>query len=238
MFATWIDERSASPSQPRQSSALGYAWSQDGGVTFDGDRIVRHASCDCCAPAAAFDPLRRPVLLYRSVLGERLRDHSIVTFGASHTPGTPRPVAEDRWEIDACPHLGPSLAITADVSYHAAWFTEGEVRKGLFYARSTDAGRTFSTPQPVGDASRQAGRPFLLARGESVWLVWKEFEGARVLVMQRQSHKGGRKWSSDRLIADSNDAADNPVLVSDGERVYVSWMTRANGYRLIPLEDA
>jgi hypothetical protein len=239
LFASWIDKRGASREELRDvASAVGYAWSRDGGATFDSDKVVRDRSCDCCAPAAALDAHGRPVLLYRNVAGARLRDHVMVTFADADKPAARRRIAADRWEIDACPHHGPSLAVTADGACHAAWYTEGEARQGLFYARSTDAGRTFSTPRPVGNASRQAGRPFLLARGNEVWLAWKEFDGARVLVKLRQSHDGGRKWSADRLVADSGDAADNPVLVSDGERVHLSWMTRREGYRLIPLEDA
>ena len=39
-----------------------------------------------------------------------------------------------------CPNHGPSLAISAEGTYHVTWFTDGLARKGLFYTRSTDSG--------------------------------------------------------------------------------------------------
>ena len=238
LFATWIDQRSAAAPRQEIASTLGYAWSHDGGTSFDGDRVVRQTSCECCAPAAALDAQRLPVVLFRTVVRGRLRDHAVVTFAAPDAPGAPRRVAADRWSIDGCPHHGPSLAIDAGGSYHAAWFTLGDTRQGLFYARSTDGGRTFSAPRLIGDATHQPGHPFLLTRGSAVWLAWKEFDGSRVLVKLRRSPDGGRRWSSDRVVAHTDDAADHPLLASDGQRVYLSWMTRKEGYLLIPLEDA
>jgi hypothetical protein len=38
-------------------------------------------------------------------------------------------------------------------------------------------------------------------------------------------------------MAGTADASDHPLLVANGERVFLSWMTRADGYRLLPLED-
>ena len=31
-------------------------------------------------------------------------------------------------------------------------------------------------------------------------------------------------------------ASDHPLLISDGKRTYLSWMTKADGYRFLPLE--
>ncbi|TBR29549.1 MAG: exo-alpha-sialidase, partial [Reyranella sp.] len=38
-------------------------------------------------------------------------------------------------------------------------------------------------------------------------------------------------------VADTVDASDHPLLAANAGRAYLSWLTKADGYRLIPLED-
>jgi hypothetical protein len=48
----------------------------------------------------------------------------------------------------------------------------------------------------------------------------------------------GKTWSVPRVLAQTSDASDHPLLISNGRSVFLSWMTRADGYRLLPVEDA
>ncbi len=241
LFAAWLDKRSVAAAKKQGANqagaAVAYAWSADGGLTFSAERLAQDHSCECCRLGLAADGQGRPVVLFRNIYGKNERDHAVLTFSASGEPGPAQRVAADHWEIDGCPHHGPSVAVAGDGSYLAAWFTLGEARQGLFYARSADAGRTFSAPLSIGDAERQAGRPYLLARGHSVWLAWKEFDGQRISIKARRSDDDGRSWSADRVLADTGAYADHPLLVSDGRRVYLSWMTRGEGYRLISVDE-
>jgi len=160
-----------------------------------------------------------------------------MTFADPATPGPVYRVSVDDWETDVCPHHGPSLAVAADGSYHAAWFTDGRARQGLFYARSTDGGRTFSAPMPLGAPDRQTSRPQVLAVPDGLWLAWKEFDGERTTVMAEISRDAGRTWTAPRPVAQTGDASDHPLLVSDGRHAFLSWQTQNEGYRLLPLED-
>jgi hypothetical protein len=146
-------------------------------------------------------------------------------------------VSVDDWKIEACPHHGPSLAIAPDGSYHVAWFTDGAARKGLFYARADSADAPFEAPRTLASPDRQPARPYVLADGAAVHLVWKEFDGIKALVRWQVSHDSGRTWSATRTVADTDDASDHPLLVAHAGRAYLSWLTKAQGYRLIPLED-
>jgi len=240
LFAAWIDKRTVVQAGKRglvqPGAAIAYAWSRDAGETFSGEAIGEDHTCECCRLDAAVDGAGHPVVLFRKIYGADERDHAVLTFSQDHAPLPVRRVSVDRWHIEGCPHHGPALAVSADGAWHAAWMTGGEARQGLFYARSTDEGRSFSTPQPVGDAERQAGRPSLLAQGASVWLAWKEFDGERILARVRHSSDGGRTWSPDRTVGAVQGYADRPLLVGDGERVYLSWLSRERGYRLIELD--
>jgi len=173
--------------------------------------------------------------MFRNIFAGSIRDHAVVTFETPDTPGPLRRVSVDDWKTEACPHHGPSLAIAPDGSQHAAWFTDGTRRKGLFYARADDAKSPFGSPLALAPADRQPSRPYVLATANAVHLVWKEFDGNKTRVRWQASHDGGRSWSSASAIADTSDASDHPLLVARGERAYLSWLTKLEGYRLIPL---
>src|SRR6202521_2745423 len=67
---------------------------------------------------------------------------------------------------------------------------------------------------------------------------YEEFDGEQTTVDAMISRDDGKTWSAPRAVARTTDASDHPLLVTDGRRVFLSWMTRADGYRLLPLEDA
>jgi hypothetical protein len=77
----------------------------------------------------------------------------------------------------------------------------------------------------------------VLASGRAIHLVWKEFDGAKAMVRWQVSQDGGRTFSASRTVADTDDASDHPLLVEHAGRAYLSWLTKAQGYRLIALED-
>lgn len=239
VLATWVDKRdlAAAKAAGREyaGAAVFAAWSRDGGATFGEPVTVREHTCECCRVAVDFAGQGRPVVLWRNLFG-KARDHAITTFSATGAVGPVYRLSDDDWEIDACPHHGPDVAVAADGSYHVTWFTASDRRRGLFYARSRDGGATFSPPQPIGDPARQPARPRLLAVGDDLWLAWREYDGTATEVLVMRSQNGGKDWTPRRVVGRSTGTADHPLLVHNASRVFVSWLTRAEGYRLMPLD--
>jgi len=241
VFAAWIDKRDLEAAQaadrPYAGAAVYAAWSADGGASFGPPVAVQSHTCECCRIAVAHAGPAQPALLWRNLFG-KARDHAVVTLLPTGDVGPVYRLSRDDWEIDACPHHGPSLAVMADGSYHAAWFTAGDTRRGLFIARSADAGASFTRPVAFGDARRQPARPQLLAVGRDLWLAWREFDGRTTSVVAMRSTDGGQQWRQREVVARTEGVADHPMLVSDGAEGFVSWLTRAEGYRLLPLAQS
>jgi hypothetical protein len=241
LFAAWLDKRNRVPAKaPNQAyvgAALAFAWSTDHGESISDTRIAQDNTCECCRLAIAFLASGRPVVAFRNVFGGTVRDHAVTTFLDPQTPGPIHRISVDDWKTDACPHHGPSLAISADGTYHVTWFTDGLARKGLFYARSSDGGVMFSEPMPVGRSDRNPSHPYLIAARGALWLVWKEFDGEKTTVSAMISRDDGRTWSVAKVLAETSDASDHPLLVTQGNRVFLSWQTQAEGYRFMSLED-
>ena len=193
-------------------------------------------TCECCRLGLALDPSGHPVIVFRNIFEGSIRDHAIVTFTDQGTPGDVHRVSEDDWQIAACPHQGPGLSIGPNGTYHVVWYTNGTVRKGLFYARSSDGGKTFSEPIPIGQAARAPSRPYVITGPPGTAIAWKEFDGEKTSVDLMTSADDGKTWSQPRTIATTSDSSDHPLLVSDGRQYYLSWMTKADGYRLQSIE--
>ena len=68
--------------------------------------------------------------------------------------------------------------------------------------------------------------------------MWKEFDGDKVAIRWQISTDSGRTWSAATTVADTADASDHPLLVGRDGRVYLSWLTKNEGYRLIALGGA
>src|SRR5690606_20230225 len=110
--------------------------------------------------------------------GERTRDHAFAVLGPDGVESPVHRATEDDWQIDACPHHGPAMTPARDGSYHLAWFTAGEQRKGVYYALYTPGSTSTRQLKSVA-ASAGAGHPSLISSSGSLQLAWKEFDGER-----------------------------------------------------------
>lgn len=240
LYIAWLDKRDLAAAKregrPYRGAALYYARSTDGGASFGENRKVLDHSCECCRVVMEMDRRGLPVILWRHIFGDNIRDHALVRFTAAERFAEPSRASHDQWKVDACPHHGPDLSIAEDGVYHLAWFNNAPERHGLFYSRSEDDGATLAEPLPFGDYEQAAAHPQVVSLGTRVYLAWKAFDGQRGRVEAMHSEDGGRSWSAPWRVADTAGESDHPQLLRDGERVYLSWQSRDEGYRLIPLD--
>lgn len=233
VFLAWLDKRDLSAAGKRggkyAGAAVYYAVSDDGGASFRPNVRAADHSCECCRVAMALDVDGSPVILWRHIFGRNTRDHALLRLDGGSALVR---ASEDGWEVDACPHHGPSLSIADDGIYHLAWFTGAPGRAGLYYRRSPDRGRNFTEPMRFGDPEAQPGRPQVLSLGSRVVLAWKEFDGKSSLVRALTSRDGGATWSAPETLARTAGASDHPQLLHDRGRVFLAWQTVSEGFRL------
>lgn len=240
IFVAWIDKRLVAKAKKNGDQGLGgsiaYAWSNDMGQSFSPETIAEPNSCECCRIGLSTNPQGLPVMIYRAIFNGNVRDHATqLVLGENQTAPAQR-VAVDNWKTDSCPHHGPTVTISSEGTYHAAWFTEGAARTGIFYARSADAGKSYSAPRAIGQPEARPGRAYLLAQNKTIWLAWKEFDGKRAAVFMQYSQDDGINWSTPKLVAETAGYSDHPILITKQNLTYLSWLTAAQGYRLISLD--
>lgn len=239
IFIAWLDARDVEEAKKAgkkfEGSSLYYSWSNDGGQHFYPNKRIAAHTCQCCRLDTAIAPDNTPVITWRHVFEGGIRDHALIKFNDWNTPGDTHRLGQDNWKIDACPHHGPGLSISDSGTYHAVWFSNSPSNQGLFYAYSTDAGRHFSTPVNFGKEG--AGHPHVLALGSRVNLVWQEFDGTNNVIKLIKSADDGKSWSMPEVLAQTAKSGDQPFLVSDGQKIYLSWKTQQQDYQLKPVDE-
>jgi len=242
IFAGWLDKTHAAQAKAEgrefAGSGVAFAWSDDSGATFKGKNILMDHACECCRMSAALGRDGLPVFAWRQIFEGEIRDHYAAKLSFKGDKLIGGRVSNDDWAINSCPHQGPALAVDAKGLWHITWFTKGKNRQGLFYAFSRDEGKTFSTPEKIGDDTRAPAFATLLASKTGLYRAWKEFDGAQTTVPMQQSNDGGKNWSAPRILASTTETSDHPILVAFKETIFLSWGTHKEGYRLIPLNLA
>jgi len=238
VFIAWLDKRDRMKASRRgeeyHGAALYYSWSDDGGKTFQTNQKITDHSCECCRLVMAIDHKQLPVIMWRNIYGKNTRDHSLVEFSEKGKPGPVQRVSFDQWQVDACPHHGPDMDISNNGDIHLAWFDNAPSRHGLFYARrQTDGALTEAIN--FGDYQAAASHPNVISDGQKVWLVWQQFDGKQASVWLQKSESNGDDWGSAMRIAETDAASDYPFLIRDRGKVFLQWLTKKEGFRLIEL---
>jgi hypothetical protein len=141
------------------------------------------------------------------------------------TWSTPVQVHNDDWHFDACPHAGPAIAVDSAGTLHVVWWTGKEGGAGVYYTQSTDGGRTFAPPTPMGIAqySRPAHVQLAIAPRNRVVVAWDDGTRQIPRVMLRVSHDGGAHFAAAMPLSPSGKAATFPVLGVSGDSLAVAW---------------
>jgi hypothetical protein len=236
LFMAWVDKRDTFTAEKNETEYRGasiyFIISDDGGRTFTANRKAVDNSCECCRIALDINPEGNAELVWRHVFEPNIRDHAIKTINRDGTLGPAVRLSIDQWEIDGCPHHGPSLSINDKGVRHVAWYTLGKAREGLFYSHSNDGGKSYSEPLGFGRMDQMASHPYVLSVSERTFIAWKEFTGRESEFLVMQSADGGHTWSTPLSVARSAGGSDHPRLINDGKWLYASWGTALEGWRL------
>jgi predicted GH43/DUF377 family glycosyl hydrolase len=143
---------------------------------------------------------------------------------------------EERVTIGPGEDYYPSLAQTRDGTFHIAWFRleREQADMDIWYSRSQDA-RTWSIPVQITNSPKLEWAPNILADSrDALHIVWSSGKtGNRELFVSR-SDDGGRQWSCERQITQSDEEDDFPQMIetSKGEWI-LSWTRYRKGSPLL-----
>ena len=215
--------------------ALYYSKTQKDEKAIFKNQFISHGICSCCRMATALDIKGFPVIFTRMVFPEKTRDHALFKMNKKGQWLEPQRITHDNWQIEACPEHGPALAIDNQNRSHLAWFSLGEKRQGIFYARSDTNGEEISKLMPLGDNKQLAGHPDVIAIEKHIAIVWTQFDGNKTTILIKLSQDQGETWSSDKILISSEGKVSHPKLLTNGQQLFLSITTADQGHQMIEI---
>ncbi|HEX7340191.1 MAG TPA: sialidase family protein [Rhodanobacteraceae bacterium] len=228
----WVDGRNAVAAQKAGKTFLGksmyYTWSSDGGKTFAPDHLLMRHSCECCRIALTRAPDGRVAAFFRGVYGDNIRDHAFAWLPTDGQPAHPLRATFSHWQVAACPHQGPGLAIGANGTAYGVWY-EASHGPAVWFGQ-LDPGHPPKHLLKLGGPG--ASHADVAVHGHRVWVTWNQVDAEGYRLMLRTSDDGGQHFGPERVIARSTASVYSPQLLMHDGRAYVAWNT-ADGFRLI-----
>lgn len=193
--AVWLDGRFG---KNIKGSALFFARTAQG-KGFETDTCIDKGTCECCRTDIFSDGAGNIHLAYRNISypaelsDQQVRDMAYKssadngkTFSAAKT------ISADNWQLNGCPHSGPSLAVSKGL-VNAVWFTAGG-GAGLYHTSSAGLGADFQRRNLITASGRH---PQLIAlEGDKLAMVCEEALIAEPEKSMEMTHShGGMKMN-------------------------------------------
>lgn len=246
--AVWLDGRDFAregdgpPASPMEAQmSLRYARLAADGAgpspgTGSGSPVVRARAlvdartCDCCQTSVAVTD-GGALLVYRDRSEDEVRDIYAARLGPDGW-SEPRPVADDGWEIAACPVNGPSVDARGSRAA-VAWFTAARDTSRVRAVFSTDAGATFGTPVRVDEGEPVGRVDLVLAPDGSAVVSWLEVrEGGAEILLRRVTPAGEAGPPVTAAASSAARSAGFPRMALAGDRIVLAWTDPSAGGRV------
>lgn len=223
VYALWIDTREMTG--PNDNGGLYAAISRDDGRTFAKDHpVFRGDVCPCCQVTAQVDPENRLLLGSRQVSAEGYRDSTVARSVDGGRTFLPRaPIGAAHWKIDGCP-LKPTAVNREGEFVYAAAYAGGETQPGVYLARSTDGGASFTQYTQLHPGAAVSDAPAIAARGGAVYVFWHAKTGAAKRLFLGASADHGATFSAPlELPTPPGNASLPAVTMTRADAVSVVW---------------
>lgn len=186
-------------------------------------RLIDDSVCDCCQTDLVKSG-SKVYAVYRNRTEEEIRDIYLATYDTETGEwSTPAAVANDGWQISACPVNGPRIAADGD-RLAVAWYTVADDTSRVKLAISTDSGETFSNPQLISEGNTLGRTDLLLMDDGSIYVSWMaNVNGLGEVVMRKVSPDGTPGEPFRVGTTGASRSSGFPRMADTGEFILVAW---------------
>jgi hypothetical protein len=167
-------------SDKSRPSTVKYTKSTDGGNTFEPTKPLDENPCPCCNVQSTSDENNNVYVSWRKVFGSgetQVRDMVVVSsLDSGETFSSPIKISEDNFNFDGCVHVGAPMSVDSKGNLHVVWYTGKTDAPGMYYATSSDNGKTFSEPLAILATDWVPPQRIYLSIDDNdvVWITWEE----------------------------------------------------------------
>jgi len=227
---SWLDNRKLH--KDRQGQTLYFSKTNESN-TFQHETALEGSVCQCCRTdievgkngniQIAFRNLIAPTEFgFPSTLIDReteVRDMYYTTSADNgKTFNKSTPIYADNWQVNGCPHTGPSLATNTNES-GAVWFTGAETNSGIFFKTNMSNNKNL--------VSKTGSHPQMVAKNGNYYIVFEEYyeadkKGYTKIVMQEWNTTSLLKTTEISTPKTNND--HSVIKVINTNQLIVSWI--------------
>ncbi|MDQ4073534.1 MAG: glycoside hydrolase [Thermoproteota archaeon] len=121
----------------------------------------------------------------------------------------------------------PKIA-TEGNNVNVVWFDSTSGNFEIFFSRSTDGGRTFSTPIILSNNAGMSSFPQIATNGNNVYVVWIDNTSGNFEIFFSRSTDGGNTFSSPVNLSSNNGFSIGPKMAIINNNIYVTWQEGAS----------
>ncbi|MGR9116355.1 MAG: hypothetical protein ACU85E_11360 [Gammaproteobacteria bacterium] len=222
MHVVWLDSRSGS-SGVSAAQALHYSRSVDGGTSWQKNQTLDGLTCSCCWNTIKSDVDGNVYVLFRD---KQPSDMSIGVIDRQQHWQRLNHVGAFNWQFEGCPHIGGGLDFQRTEGkqlIHAVVGSGQEDHLGVYYLYSTDAGKNWSAPRPMGDESSVHGDIAAHDNGRVV-AVWDMMGADGLTVFAAESSDSGKEnWTGPLQLSRSGVRASHPRIIKTNKGFLAVW---------------
>lgn len=226
--AVWLDGRK----KDKTGSTLYFSKTQ-GKKGFVNDIPIAEKVCQCCRTDISTDATGNIHIAYRDIeiglAGNELRDmHYLISTNQGKTFSKPQRIGADNWNINACPHTGPSMAARPQ-KVDFFWFT-GANSSGIYHSSTADQGKTFTERELITQEGKHP-QSIVLSMQKTVLLFDETISqgNAYTTKVLYKILEGGQP-SNEVMINEAQEEARYPVAARLSDTQWLSaWMQKTKG---------
>lgn len=137
-------------------------------------------------------------------------------------------------------HVGAPMAMDNQGRLHVVWYTGKEGGQGIYYAISSDKGKTFSSPTPIltGDGVPPLRSQLVIDGNDNAWIVWEassglsanaekwKYEDTRAMIYAAVVTPDGDVFKKQQPINQVD--GRSPVMASGADSIAIVWADNKN----------
>lgn len=215
--AVWLEDPEENGYQ-----SLRYARSLDGGVHWPASLTLDDGTCSCCWNTLKVSPNGELNVLYRDMKPRDMALMRSIDQGTSWQSVSM--VGDFNWQFEGCPHIGGGLTNAGDdypEQLHALVWIGAEPKQGLYHLRSDNNGKTWTSPQPLGNHALHGD--IAATDNRHIMAVWDELGPEGSSIASAQSSDGGMAWSKAQALSKSGFMATHPRIISTSAGFLALW---------------
>jgi hypothetical protein len=217
IYVAWID-RSAN-----DVTNIFFTKSTDGGATFGKPFAITNYNGNSGIPKIYSNSTN----VYLMWEDNSLKNYDVFLSTSSdsgNTFGAPVNISSNPGDSGA-----PQMLVNGD-SIYATWMDQSTGNFEIMFAKSTDGGKTFTTPVNVSAGAQDSGYPQFDVTGNNIYITWTHGETDKNYdIFFAKSTDGGATFSMPMNLSNSVGASGWPQIAAEGN-IYVSWVDNTSGH--------